>query len=70
MPKPKIIYIPPPPNEVERYARQLCRGWAENRSPEYGDMAFVSGFVRFMKQVVRSQAKQMNNGVREPCPNE
>jgi hypothetical protein len=56
----QVVYYPPKPNEVERYARQVCRGWEETKSPDYGDLAFVGEFVRFIKLVVQINAKYMN----------
>jgi hypothetical protein len=58
--KRRVIYYAPPPNVVERYARQVCRNWAKNRAKVYGEIEFVSGFVRFMKLAVKIKTKQLN----------
>jgi hypothetical protein len=64
----QVIYYPPKPNEVERYARQVCRDWAETKSPDYGELVFVSEFVRFMKLVVQINAKRLNQKKMESTP--
>lgn len=55
----------PQPNEVERYARQLCRHWGDTRAPVYHEQSFVRGFADFMQLIVRIQVKHAGES---SCP--
>lgn len=62
---PEVTVSAPQPNDVERYARHLCRHWGQTRSPAYHKQTFVRGFADFMKLIVRIQVEHAG----EPsCP--
>lgn len=55
------VYIPPEPDELDRYAERVCQGMQQQDSKPQHDL--IRGFSTFMKLVVRIQAKHLNKGV-------
>ena len=54
----RIEYIPPPPEQVEDYGRQVCRELGD----AFDEPEIIHGFTRFVKVAVQIIERRLNGG--------
>ena len=60
-----VEYLPPSPELLEHFAREVCRGLG----PDYCQREIVDGFASFMKVVSRALANSLNRKGDNPFDN-
>jgi len=60
-----IEYVPPSPEVLEHFAREVCLGLG----PDYCQREVVDGFASFMKVVSRALANSLNRKGSNPVDN-
>lgn len=56
-------YVPPNPDLIDRFARDLCQRLAEQIDPAYNHFDVVVGFADFVKIVAQLEVNRLNNQV-------
>lgn len=57
-----VVYVAPPPEDIEKFANTFCRKLGERRGADYSDTATVQACSSFLKTVVSIKVKAMNRG--------
>jgi hypothetical protein len=58
----QVVYEPPPPELVDRYAREVCREYGAKFNKNTLETEFLQGFKVFVRAVVKAQTNLMNQG--------
>ena len=56
----RIVYVAPPPGQIEKFAFAVCQRLSEKRGENYCDTATVREFTAFLKTVVNIKVKAKN----------
>lgn len=59
----KLIYQPPAPTLIDRFASIVCNAMAENGDVSIADPDVVSGFSNFMKLIAKVRSKELNGEI-------
>ncbi|HMN13669.1 MAG TPA: hypothetical protein PKD55_15235 [Bellilinea sp.] len=57
-----VVYVAPPGEQIEKFARTVCRKLGERYGQDYSDTPTVQGLTSFLKTVVSIQVKTRNAG--------
>jgi len=60
LPKRTVIYVPPPPEVLEKVARGVCRSMAES-DPSFSQSDVVYGFAAFLNVMAQMRANHLNS---------
>lgn len=61
-PRRLVVYIAPPGEQIEKFARTVCRKLGERHGQDYSDTPTVQGLTSFLKTVINIQVKAKNAG--------
>lgn len=56
----QIVYVSPPPEQIEKFAYAVCKQLGEKHGENYCDTETVRSFSSFLKTVVSIKVKTMN----------
>lgn len=58
--RPKIEYVAPPREDVEKYTRAVCRELKVKQGKHWAEEAHINAFSQFMKSVIEIERKRRN----------